>query len=115
MKLQFMKEAFPDEGIKTHSGKLVIVNGARDIDSIEIDQGTIEGQRLRSQFHFALMTHDVFEDRDILHILASSVTKENLIDKLRQGVKVSDLDLWLDSLPRKSMLRDNFKVDGLFL
>ncbi|MBI2234275.1 MAG: hypothetical protein HYU57_04675 [Micavibrio aeruginosavorus] len=115
MKLQFMKEVFPDEGIKTHSGKLAIVNGARDINSIEIDHGTIEGQRLKSQFHLALVTHDAFEGRDMLHILASSATKESLIDKLRQGVKVSDVDLWFDSLPRKSLLRDNFKVDGVFL
>ena len=115
MKLQFMKNAFPEDGIQTGSGTLVIVNGAHDIQSVEIDYGTIEGQRLQSQFHLALKTHDAFEGCDRLSILASSSTKESLIDKMRQGIKVYDADLWFDSLPRKSLLRDNFRVEGLFL
>lgn len=115
MKLQFTKEAFPEEGIQTRSGTLVIVSGARDIESVEIDYGTIEGQHLQSQFHLALKIHDSFEGCDRLSILASSSTKESLIDKLRHGVKVYDADLWFDSLNRESLLRNNFKVEGLFL
>lgn len=115
MRLQFTKEAFPESGIQTGSGTLVIVNGAHDIQSVEIDYGTIEGRHLQSQFHLALKIHDAFEGCDRLGILASAPTKEDLINELRQGVKVSNSDLWFDSLPRKSQLRNNFKVEGLFL
>lgn len=115
MKLTFNQQNFPEEGVETHSGRLIIVDGNQDIQSVEIDYGTIEGQRLQSQFHLALKIHDALEGCDRLEILASAPSRQDVLDRVRAGITVNSVDLWFDALPRNSTLRKNFKVEGLFL
>lgn len=115
MKLTYNNHAdFPTEGIATRTGKLAIIEGT-EIDSIEIQHGTLVGQQLQTQSHLVYQQPDYYTDRDRITVLFSGATKEDVVNRLRAGVEVSSADLWLDALPRQSGLRKNFKVEGLFL
>lgn len=115
MKLTFNADLFPEEGIATHSGKLVIVNGATGIDSVEIRRDTVEGQQLQTQYHLGYQQPDHYQGCDTIEILFSAASRGDVVEKIRAGIEVTSLGLWLDALSRQSPLRQNFKVEGLFL